>query len=73
MMDFFSSLLTYVELAWQFCLNFFESLKSLASALAGAVGVPVVAATSMWAPIAASVTSVAGFALVKMLLGRSNV
>lgn len=73
MMDFFSSLLSYIEIAWEFFLNFINSMATLAAALSGAVRVPVIAATSMWAPIAASVTAVAGFAVVKLLLGRSSV
>ena len=73
MLTFFESIISYIEIIWGFFLNLINSLLSLVTAIAGAVIVPSSLATYMWGPIGSCVLAVAGFAVVKMLVGRSNV
>lgn len=73
MVDFFSSLISYIEIIWDFFLNFINSFLTFVTTLVGAVALPPMITPVMWAPISASILAVAGFAVVKIVLGRSNV
>lgn len=73
MLNFFENVISYIEIAWSYFLNLINSLLSLASALLGAVLVPDLVATRMWGPIGACCLAVTGFAVIKMIVGRSSV
>lgn len=73
MLSFFENIISYIEIAWTFFLNLINSLLSLATALVGAVMVPDFVSTRMWGPIGACCLAVTGFAVVKMIVGRSSV
>lgn len=73
MLNFFESIISYIELIWEWFLNFIDSLLSLITAVAGAALVPVTVTPYMWGPIGSCILAVSGFAVVKMLVGRSNV
>ena len=72
-MSFFDTLISYIEIAWNFFLNIINSMFSLLTALLGATIVPPVVVTHMWGPIGACCLAVTGFAVIKMIVGRSNV
>ena len=73
MLSFFEAIISYIEIVWGFFLNLINSLLSLVTTVVGASVVPQVAAGYMWGPIGACVLSVSAFAVIKMLVGRSNV
>lgn len=73
MLDFFQTLISYVELVWGFFLNLISSLLSLITALVGAMIIPQTLYGYMWGPIGAAVLAVTAFSVVKMLIGRNNV
>lgn len=73
MLSFFESLMSYIELIWGFFLNLINSLLSLFTALLGALTVPERMVTLMWGPIGSCCLALTGFAVVKMIVGRSNV
>lgn len=73
MVSFFESIISYIEIVWGFFLNLVNSLLSLVTAIAGAVVIPNSLMAYMWGPIGSCVLAVAGFAVVKMLVGRSNI
>lgn len=72
MLDFFSSIISYIETIWDFFLNLIETLLSFIQTLATAVLLPPMLTGYVWAPIASSIVAVAGFSIVKMIVGRSN-
>lgn len=72
-MSWFDSFFSYLGLIWQYFLNFVNTLLTFITALVGAVGFPALVAATVWGPIATCVIAVAGFAIVKIILGRSNV
>lgn len=72
MLDFFSSLLSYIEIIWSWFLNFIDTLLNFLTTLTTAVLLPPAIALNMWPPIATCVLAVAGFSTVKIILGRSN-
>lgn len=71
--SFWESFWSYLEIIWGFFLNLVNSLLSLVTTVAGASVIPQVVAGYMWGPIGASVLAVSAFAVIKMLVGRSNV
>lgn len=73
MLDFFSSLMSYIETIWDFFLNLIETLVTFITTLTQAALLPPMLLGYVWAPIASCIVSVAGFAIVKMIIGRSNV
>ena len=73
MLDFFSSLISYIELIWEFFINLINTLGIFIETLIGAAVLPPLLTGYVWAPIASAIVSLAGFAVVKMLVGRSNV
>lgn len=73
MLDFFSSLISYIETIWVFFLNMIETLLTFVQTLAGVTILPPLLVRNMWAPIATCVLSVVGFSVIKLLIGRSNI
>lgn len=73
MLDFFGSIMSYIEQIWDFFLNMINTLITFTTTVAGAVVLPPMLSRLMWAPIASCIVSLAAFALVKLLLGRGNV
>lgn len=73
MLSFFESIIAYLEIAWGFFLNLCNSLFSLFTALLSAVMIPDLVATRMWGPIGACCLALTGFAIIKMIVGRSSV
>lgn len=73
MLDFFSSLMSYIETIWSFFLNLIETLVTFITTLTQAALLPPMLLVYVWAPIGTCILSVAGFAVVKMIIGRSNV
>lgn len=72
MLDFFSSLMSYIEQIWDFFLNMINTLITFTTTVVGAVALPSMIAHLMWAPIASCISALAAFAVVKLLLGRGN-
>lgn len=73
MLDFFSSLMSYIEAVWGFFLNLIETLMTFITTVTQAALLPPMLLGYVWAPIASCIVSIAGFAIVKMIIGRSNV
>lgn len=73
MLNFFEALFSYIEVIWGFFLNFINSLLGLFTTLLSAVILPEQVAHYMWGPIGTSCLALTGFAIVKMIVGRSNV
>lgn len=73
MLDFFSSLVSYIEIIWDFFLGLIETLITFITTLVQAALLPPMLVGYVWAPIATCILSVAGFAVVKIIIGRSNV
>ncbi len=72
MLDFFGTIIGYIETIWDFFLNLINSLLTLISALASAILLPPVVALAAPSFLAASVTAVAGIAICKLIIGRDN-
>ena len=73
MLSFFEALMEYVGMAWQFLLNIITTTLSLVSALASAIIVPDMIMSHVGGIISASAVAVCGFAVIKILLGRSSI
>lgn len=73
MLDFFNSILSFIELIWDFFLNLVDTLFVFVETLTSAVLLPPLLLGVVWAPIASCIVAVTGFAIVKMIIGRSNV
>ena len=73
MLDFFSSIMSFIQAIWDFFLNLINTLMTLIETLAAAVVLPPLLTGYVWAPIASSIVAVAGFAVAKMIVGRTNV
>lgn len=73
MLDFFNSILSFIELVWVWFLNLLNTLTMFIETLASAVSLPFWLSGYAWAPIATCIVAITGFAVVKMIIGRSNV
>lgn len=72
MLDFFGSVMSYIETIWDFFLNLVDSLLTFIETLASAVTLPATISGYLWAPIASCMISMVAFSVVKMIIGRSN-
>lgn len=73
MLNFFQTIIEYIQIIWEFFLNIINSLLTLFTTLLMAATVPVSVAGLMWPPIGTCVLAITGFSIVKMIVGRSNV
>lgn len=73
MLDFFELVVSYIELIWEFFLNFITSLLSLVTAVAGAMVLPNALIASIGGQLGASIIAVGSFSIIKLLVGRENV
>lgn len=73
MLDFFNSIISFIETIWDFFLNLINTLLTFIQTLTEAVLLPPMLLGYVWPPIASCIVAVAGFAIVKMIVGRSNV
>lgn len=73
MLNFFETIIGYLELIWDFFLNLINSILSLITAVAGAVVIPPQLLGLVFGPLGACIISVTGFAVVKIIIGRSSV
>ncbi len=72
MLDFFETVIGYIEMVWDFFLNLINSLLTLITTLVSAVLLPPAVAVMVPSFLAASVTAVAGIAICKLVIGRDN-
>lgn len=72
MLDFFSTLITYISLVWDYFLNFIKILLQAILTLAQVVTVPQFILSHMPPLIATSVIIVSGVAVFKLILGWSG-
>lgn len=72
MLDFFETVVGYIEMVWDFVLNLINSLLTLITTLVSAVLLPPAVAVMVPSFLAASVTAVAGIAICKLVIGRDN-
>ena len=72
MLDFFGSIMSYIEVVWDFFLNLINSLLTFIDTLATAVTLPATISGFLWSPIASCMVSMVAFSVVKMIIGRSN-
>lgn len=72
MLNFFETIIGYVELIWNFFLNLLQSLLTLLVALLQALTLPN--KLVMFAPsfMAASILAVGAIAAIKLIIGRDN-
>lgn len=71
-MNFFDTIVSYLESIWQFFLNMLQSLSTLVMALSAATELPFTLTAIAPSFLAASVSAVSGIAIVKILLGREQ-
>lgn len=72
MLDFFETVVGYIEMVWDFVLNLINSLLTLITTLVSAVLLPPAVAVMVPSFLAVSVTAVAGIAICKLVIGRDN-
>ena len=73
MLNFFDTIVDYIQLVWQFFLNMITSLLNLFTAVSGAAQLPAIIIGYVFAPLGACMMAVVGFAVVKIIVGRSSV
>lgn len=73
MLNFFETIIDYIELVWNFFLNLINSLLSLVTAVAGAMIIPQSLPVYVFGPLGACILATSAFAVIKMLVGRSSV
>lgn len=73
LVTFFESLISYIELIWDIFLNIISGIADLVAAVISATVMPPALAAWIGGPIAASISAVAGFSILKIIVGRSNV
>lgn len=73
MLDFFQTIIEYVQLLFTFILNMVTSTINLLTALVSAIIVPQIAVGYVFAPLGACILAVVAFSVVKLILGRGNV
>lgn len=72
MLDFFESIISYIDLIWNFFINAIRSLISLFTVLLGAVTLPQMLVNTVPSFLAVSVSAVASIALIKLIVGRDQ-
>lgn len=72
MLDFFGTVIGYIEMVWNFFLNFLQSLLTLLTALLQAVTLPSKLVYMAPSFMSASILAVGAIAALKLIIGRDN-
>lgn len=72
MLNFFETVIEYIELGWNFFLNFLQSLLTLLVALLQAVTLPSKLAYMAPSFMSACILAVGAIAALKLIIGRDN-
>lgn len=72
MLDFFGTIIGYLEMVWSYFLNIINSMISFLSLILAATALPL--SISYYVPsfIASSVVAVSSIAVLKLIIGRDN-
>lgn len=71
-LDFFDTIINYIEIIWNFFVNLISSIISLVTALLSAMIIPQTVHAWVFGPLGASVLAVMGIAGLKLIIGRDN-
>lgn len=72
MLNFFKTLIEYIQIAFQFLINIVSSLANLVAVVATASSLPVSLVKYVFAPLGASILACVAFGVLKLLVGRDN-
>lgn len=73
MLNFFDTIIEYIEIAWSFLMNIINGLISLFTALAGAIFIPQALTAYVFGPLSAAVAAVMAFGVIKIIVGRNSI
>ena len=72
MLDFFGTIIGYLEMVWSYFLNLINSMISFLSLILAATALPLSIAYYVPSFIASSVVAVSSIAVLKLIIGRDN-
>ena len=72
MLDFFGTIIGYLEMVWSYFLNLINSMISFLTLILSATALPLSIAYYVPSFIASSVVAVSSIAVLKLIIGRDN-
>lgn len=73
MLNFFDTIVEYIELVWQFVVNLVTGLINLLTMVVGASVIPQVLTGYMFAPLSAAILALTALGVIKIIVGRDSV
>ena len=73
MLNFFDTVIEYIQLVWQFFVNLITGLLNLLTMVIGASMIPQVLVGYVFAPLSAAILALTALGVIKIIVGRDSV
>ena len=73
MLNFFDTVVEYIELVWSYFLNLVTSLLNLLTMVVGATTIPQVLLGYVFAPLGSAMLALTALGVIKIIVGRSSI